>query len=135
MSKNRKPMIGSKYYLPEHTFKMVVEFCYSYAELKEKYVSELGTKAQHLDGMPHGTDTTDPTYVSAERNTRTLAKIKLIEDTVMDCVGEVLYFPMLRTVTDKSCTWDTVQRAGAPLNRNEWILLKRMIHYEVAKKL
>ena len=150
MPHGRLPKPGAKWYLPEETFRMVQHFCRSYKEIK-KNVKELNDEidriglmsGQNLDGMPHGTDITDPTSSQAikrqeleHKRDAELNKITIIERAVQRSDPGGLGPWLFMAVTDKNMTCICLQtKYGMPCEKNAFSLLRREIYWRVAQEL
>lgn len=136
MGHNKAPKPGSKYYLPKYRYKTVVNFCFQYPELKDELRALDGFRSHAGDGMPHGSGTGDPTAASGERRAELSSKIDLIETTVKECVGGVLYPYMLRGVTDENCTYTYLRTVmSMPLSVNAYTKYRRKIYYTLSKRI
>ena len=51
-----------------------------------------------MDGMPHGTGTSDPVAVAAERRDRLLAKIQIVDDVAKMIGGGQWYAALIQNV-------------------------------------
>lgn len=131
----RAPKEGTPYYLPRGIFRNVVAFCLSYNDLKRQLKTFTGFHSARQDGMPRGSDLSDPTARDGERLAKIEAKIDIIENAVLRCSGKVLYQYMLLSVTDEGCSWAKLEAQGIPMNRKAWAQLRRKIYYEVAKEI
>lgn len=130
MPRNRIPKRSSKWYLPKYEYRMVVNFCLSYYSVRERLAGLGGIRAQALDGMPHGTDTSDPTAREALQKIRLQEKIALIEGTVREVAGDYLYQPMLAAITRDDITIDQIlARYRVPMGRNQFLELRRKIYF------
>lgn len=149
MPSGRLPNKGSKWYLPKHTYMMVQHFCLSYYEL-QKDVIELSDEidriglvsGQALDGMPHGTDVTDPTERQAirrkelidKRNAK-LTKIRIIERAV-ERTAFTGRKELLWAVTNKNMTYERLRSLhGCPYGKNQFGRLKQQVYWRIAQEL
>lgn len=135
MPRNRCPKPGSKYYVPKQKFKTVVAFCLSYDELKAELKDLDGRHSKKQDGMPRGSETSDPTSKEAEARIKVENKIKLIEETVMECSGHVLYPFMMMAVTKEEIGWAWLEANQIPVHRTTYIELRRKIYFEMSKRI
>lgn len=135
MPHNRMPKPGAKYYLPKYTYKTVTNFCLQYQELKDELRALDGWHSGRNDGMPRGSNTSDPTYSDAVRRVEIAKKIKLIEDTVKECSG-YMYPMMIKGVTEETVTYAVLRDLyGLPLSHREYSLLRRKIYYKLSKRI
>ena len=136
MPHNRIPKPNSKYYLPKYEYRTVVNYCLSYWSTRERLASMGGIRAQALDGMPHGTDLRDPTQREALVRMWLHDKIELIETTVRDVAGDVLYEAMMASVTRDDITMEQIiARYSVPMGRKQFINLRRKVYWELAKHI
>lgn len=136
MPRNRVPKQSSPYYLPKYEYRMVVNFCLSYMDNKSRLANMGGVRAQVLDGMPHGTDLSDPTQREAFIRSWLQAKIDLVESTVRDVCGDTIYPAMLVAVTRENITIDQIMALyGVPMGRKQFIELRRKVYWTMSKSL
>lgn len=136
MPRNRIPKPSSKYYLPKYEYRTVVNFCLSYWSVRERLAGMGGVRAQPLDGMPHGTDLSDPTAREALIRGWLNDKIQLIEGTVREVCGDVLYQPMMMAVTKEDITIEQIlARYSVPMGKKQFINLRRRVYWELAKHI
>lgn len=136
MPRNRIPKPSSKYYLPKYEYRTVVNFCLSYWSVRERLAGMGGVRAQALDGMPHGTDLSDPTAREALIRGWLNDKIQLIEGTVREVCGDVLYHPMMMAVTKEDITIEQIlARYSVPMGKKQFINLRRRVYWELAKHI
>ena len=130
MPRNRIPKPSSKYYLPKYEYRTVVNFCLSYHSVRERLAGLGGIRAQALDGMPHGTDISDPTARDALVRARLSDQLHLIEGTVRDVCGDYLYRPMLMAITQDDITLEQIMaRYSVPMGRTQFINLRRKVYW------
>ena len=149
MPSGRLPSQKSKWYLPPNTYQMVQYMCLSYFEMQQKAMdiqAKLETigqiKGQCLDGMPHGTDITDPTERLAEEKLRldrelsgTLWKISLIEKAV-DKTTFSFRKQLLWAVTNRSMTYERLRGLhGMPVSKNIFGKMKQEVYWRIAQEL
>lgn len=135
MPHNRAPKEGADFYLPKYEYRTAVAFCFQYPELQRKLRNIDGFHNIVNDGMPHGTGTSDPTAYDAIKRAEIKAKIDIIEETVMETVGVVLYKWMILAVTDETMTYNRLRMAGIPLSKNLFSRMRRNIYYNVSKRI
>lgn len=155
MRHNRAPKPGSRYYLPKATYHFVVQFCLSYNEMKSRIntltvqLSEetvMGVSAYTMDGLPHGTGTSDPTAQEAtslletrERLERELDRLKhktaLIEHMTLQEVGKEMYPFVLEGITSEGATMARLQAKGMPVTQHVYADMRRKVYYAISKVL
>lgn len=136
MSHNRAPKPGSKWYLPYDTYKLVVSYCYAYHDMQRKLRDLDGWHAHEQDGMPRGTETSDPTFKEAERRLRLQEKIDVIEGAVID-TDPFLYDWLLEGVTKRGVTFQylKVKMQMPVVDKNQYSELRRQVYYRVAERI
>lgn len=76
----------------------LVAFCRQYPEKKAEAASLLGVGSQRLDGMPRGTDVSDPVGRAAERRESLLNDIALIEKCAMNVEGGKWFAALIQNI-------------------------------------
>ena len=61
-------------------YRELLHFCRQYPEWKTEANSLLGLRAVKMDGQPHGSGTSDPVAMAAEKRERLLAKIQIVDE-------------------------------------------------------
>ena len=141
MSHNRAPKPGSKWYLPFDTYKYVVNFCYAYGDMKQKYGDLDGQHAHQQDGMPRGTETSDPTSSEGMRRANLGQKISTIEKAVDTVVPESVYGKEMRLqlflgVTKRGITYTYLsKKLGMACTKNEYSELRRQVYWIIAERI
>jgi len=80
--------------------------------------------------MPHGTDTSDPTQREAMLRSWLTDKLVLIESTVREGCGDMLYQPMMLAITRDDVTIDQIMaRYSVPMGRVQFINLRRKVYW------
>lgn len=136
MSHNRAPKPGSKWYLPYDTYKYVVSYCYAYHDFKRQLQDLDGWHAHEQDGMPRGTEMSDPTPQEAMRRMRLEERINVIEDSIID-TDPFLYDWLLEGVTRRGVTFNYLKaKKGMPVvDKNQYSELRRQVYYRVAERI
>ena len=133
MKKTRPPKQKNKYYLPKHEYWMTVHFCMNYGEYKKQLAELDGQKALVLDGMPHGTETSDPTAVIAEKRAKLQGKIDIIENAIREVDASLYDYLLLGVTTDAS--YGYLSDLGMPCGKDYYIKRYREIYYKIAKEI
>ena len=150
----KPPKEGSAYYMPEQEFHTVVNFCQCYDgwKMRLRVIDETlhqleraraTVSAIQVDGMPHGTETGDPTGNEATRavsayndlqleRARVLVKIEIIETIVLKECGEVLYPYVLRGITKRE-PYYMLYADGMPLTEKEYGKMRRRVYFQIAR--
>lgn len=137
------PKIRSKlskknpYWLAPERFLEVYYFALQYPEWKTEYDASLGTRGMSYDGMPgstyrEGSETED----LAIRLSALSHKIDLITQTVHEAsVGYPGIEPyLLRGVTERGVTYNTLLHDGIPYNRNVYYNLRHKFYFKLSQK-
>lgn len=136
MPHNRSPKPGSKYYLPKYTYKTVVNFCLQYHELKDQLSIIDGFHSGSNDGMPHGTNTSDPVSSDAIKRAEIQGKIEIIESAVRENVTGVLQHYILMSITNENIGYQYLRtNYNIPLGQKQFSNLRRKVYFAVAKKI
>lgn len=133
MRKTRPPKETNKYYLPKHEYWMTVHFCMGYGDYKRQLAELDGQKGVAYDGMPHGTDVTDPTAEIAERRQKLQEKIDLIEETVRAVAPNIYEYMLLGVTTE--CNFEYLVSLGIPCGNNYYITRYREIYWRIAQEI
>ncbi len=131
------PKESGKYWLPKQRFLTVYHHCLQYPEWKDEYQalqSSIGISAVNYDGMPHGSGVGDPTSSEAIRLADLDAKMKLLEDTVMEVAPEI-YQWLLKGVTEDRPFYYLHDTMRMPLERDAYYERRRKFYYLMAHKL
>lgn len=137
------PKIRSKlskknpYWLAPEKFMEVYYFTLQYPEWKKEYESSLGTRGMSYDGMPgstyhEGSETED----LAIRLSALSHKIDLITHTAHEAsAGYPGIEPyLLRGVTERGVTYNTLLHDGIPYNRNVYYNLRHKFYFKLSQK-
>lgn len=121
--------------LSKHEFYTAYHFALQYKEWKDKYKSMEGLSAINMDGMPHGSNTSDPTSNRAIVMAELKKKIEIIEDTVRE-TDEALYCWILKGVTNENISFTYLQQImNIPCGKNMYYDRRRKFYYLLNKKL
>ena len=135
MSHNRSPKMGSKWYLPHDTYKYVVSFCYAYKDMKRRLKDLDGMHSHEQDGMPRGTDTSDPTAEEAMKRMKLQDNIDIIEHAVID-TDPFLYDWLLEGITKRNVSYSYLKaKKQIPCGKNTYSELRRQVYWRVAERI
>lgn len=136
MSHNRAPKPNSRWYLPYDTYKYVVSYCYAYNDFRQRLQDLDGWHSHEQDGMPRGTETSDPTSKEAMKRMRLEEKISAIEDAVID-TDPFLYDWLLEGVTRRGVTFTFLKtkKQMPVVDKNQYSELRRQVYYRVAERI
>lgn len=134
MPRNRIPKPSDEYYLERDDYLMTVHFCLAYNNNKRRLQTLGGVRAQALDGMPHGTDVSDPTQREALIRAWLQGKVDLVEHSVAEATNgiPVLYQPLLLAVTERKMTIDQIMaRYRVPMGKKQFLRMRRRVYFLV----
>lgn len=134
-----RPINEKKYGISKHAFVMTRAFCLQYPEWKQELAGTMDSvKSIQITDMPvaHG-NTNNPTEELAHRHVELMNKIELVEDTVMEAVGNnmTMYPYLLKYVTMEGSTYNQMQQAGMAFGKTLFYETRRKFYYLLAKKL
>lgn len=139
MSTKYRPEVSRKneYWISKHRYYEISHMCFQYKEWKDEYkaLSERGVSAVKYDGMPHGTNISDPTFEQAARMEALLSKMKLVEETAIEA-DPVLARYILTAVTDENVTYNYLQQVmKMPCGKNMYYRSRRKFYWLMSRKL
>ena len=141
MGHNRAPKQGSKWYLPYDTYRYVVDFCYAYGDMCRRLEDLDGKHSHAQDGMPRGSETSDPTYKEAVRRMKLSEKIRIIEDAVETAVpeeeyGKTMKYHLFLGVTKRGITYKYLYtKLGMPCGHTQFSELRRKVYWLIAERI
>ena len=103
---------------------------YNTKQKKDKLQSMSFISAVNIDGMPHGTNISNPTAMQGEVIAQLKHDIEIIERTAMETDAE-FYEYILENVT-KGISWEYLD---VPLSRRSFYYLRRKYFYLLSKKI
>lgn len=125
----------------KHAFLSAYHFALQYPEWKRQYADTIGSsvKAVDPDGMPHGSETGDPTPRIAMRASVLRSNIDLIENTSL-IAGESIAEYILYAVTNEGVTYrylagERCKLGRIPCGRNEYYQRRRLFYYLLSKRM
>lgn len=128
--RDKEPSIKNKYYLPRSLYRRILSVVRDYdRRYEERDIILYGSK-KNDDGMPHGTDITNPTENSA-------LKIMLIDDEInaVDNALKVIPVEYRLHIFDNVRYGKKYNDYDCPACRNTWSKWRVRFLYEVAKNL
>ena len=135
MPRGRFPKPGSDWYLPPETYQMAQHFCLSYKEIEQEIMKLNSLRSPNLDGMPHGTNVSDPTPSEAIRKAELEKKLYIITESVNETTVTGRWW-LFRAVTMKHMSFERLKQIhGCPFGKNQFGKLKREVYWRVAQKL
>lgn len=129
-------------YVEKHAFLSAYHFALQYPKWKRQYAESVGAviKAVAYDGMPHGTETGDPTARIAMRTDILSGNIALIENIALTA-GRDLAEYILYAVTNEGVSYNYLrcgrckELAPIPCGKNEYYQMRRLFYYLLSKKM
>lgn len=76
----------------------LLHFCRQYPEWKAEANSLLGIRAIKADGLPHGSGTSDPVAMAAEKRERLLTKIAIVDECAKGIGGGEWYAAIIQNI-------------------------------------
>ena len=134
---NVRPLNKKKYGISKHAFGTAYSYCLQYPEWKEEMNNIAMIKSPQITGMPGAHGGSDPTAEKAQRWAELLGKMRKVEETVREAVGdsESLYDYMLEYVTTEGATFQNIKQKGVPCERTYFYEIRRKFYYLMAKKI
>lgn len=132
---------NNPWYIDKYAFRTAYYFALQYTSWKLQYADTIGSaiKAVDTDGMPHGSETGDPTSRIAMRSSVLRSNIDLIESTALIAGEEltefILYAVTNEGVTYKYLTGGRCKLGRIPCGRNEYYQRRRMFYYLLSKRM
>lgn len=123
-----------KYDISPKRYKELCGFCEQYPEWKEALKRMgVGIKAQAMDGMPHGTGTSDPTALIALRRSEIEERINLIERVAAEADKEFAK-QIILNVCYEMPYYQLNMSHGLHISRNSFYNRRRKFFYLLSKK-
>lgn len=119
-----------EYTISKNRYRELKYFCLQYKEKKDKLQSMSFISAVNIDGMPHGTNISNPTAIQGEVIAQLKHDIEIIERTAMETDAE-FYQYILDNIT-KGISWEYLD---VPLSRRSFYYLRRKYFYLLSKKV
>lgn len=133
----RIPTLKSQYYLPKQEYLTLRHFCYQYPEWHDRRKALLleGVRAVNCDGMPHGSNTMDPTESAGIKIAMLDRNIRAVEETAAEAGGE-LYKWLLKGVTDENATYAYLKQVmKIPCGKNLYYRRRQMFYWRLSQKM
>ena len=126
---------NNKWWISKHRFLELYHYCLQYKEWKDEYESLDGKKSINYDGMPHGTNTGDPTYDLAVRRVELKNKIQMVQMTSHE-TDIALQKYILEGVTNENATFEYLYfKMGMPCSRNTYYERRKKFYWLLDKHL
>lgn len=134
---NVRPLNKKKYRISKHAFGTAYSYCLQYPEWKEELNNMAMLKSPQITGMPGAHGGSDPTAEMAQRQAELLEKMRKVEGTVRESIGdyERMYDYMLDYVTTEGATFGWIKQKGIPCERTFFYEIRRKFYYLMAKKI
>lgn len=101
----------NKYWISKHRFYELSHYCMQYNEWKDEYktLATQSIKGVAYDGMPHGTDVSNPTETIGMRMVELKNKMEVIEKTAEE-TDPILAKYILKAVTNEDVTFNYLKQ-------------------------
>lgn len=129
--------VKNKYWISKHRYYEISHMCYQYSEWKDEYkaLSDHTISAVNYDGMPHGTNISDPTFSHAAKLDALKRKIVLVEETAREA-DPVLAKYILKAVTNDGITYNYLRQVmGIPCGKNMYYNARRKFYWLISQKV
>lgn len=139
MSTNYRANISkkNKYWISKHRFYEIQHMCYQYQEWKDEYetLSNMTVSAVEFDGMPHGTNISDPTGNTGQRLSELSAKIALVEEVAQEADPALAKY-ILKAVTDENVTFNYLQQyMNIPCGKDMYYNKRRRFYWLMSRRI
>ena len=114
-------------------YRELLHFCRQYPEWKTEANSMVGVRAIKMDGMPHGSGTSDPVAVAAEKRERLLAKIDIVDECAK-AIGEGAWFAAIIQNVCIGRPYEQMDRALMPTSDKNAYFRRRREFFELLNK-
>ena len=135
---NVRPLNEKKYGISKHAFNTAYSYCLQYNDWVDELKTRLNTlKSPQITGMPGSHSGKDATQELAERRAELTERMKKVEDTVREAVGEdtELYSYLLKYVTTEGATFRMMSQQGIPCERTMFYRIRRRFYFLMAQKI
>lgn len=126
----------NKYWISKHRFLEISHHCMQYNEWKDEYrklEDQLLPKGVDYDGMPHGTDTSNPTESIGARMAELKTKIETVEQVAKETDPEIAEY-ILKAVTNEDITFNYLKQfMGIPCERDMYYDRRRKFYWLMSK--
>ena len=124
--------LKKKYGLPLTRYRELYYHCLQYPAWKVELDNITEIKAVTIDGMPHGTQTSDPVSELAIRRERLRDKISLIERTAKEAGGDIHEAILIASTT--GATFDQLKKRGVLFAERDCFYQRRRMFYWLLDK-
>lgn len=122
-----------KYKLPDYRFRELRNACLQYPEWKAKVAERTVLSAVDMDGLPHGTNISDPTALSAAACEIEIRKIQIVNKCIRLCCNDAtLQNAVLKAVTTPNVTFNWLKMHGYLYHeRDAYYLARARFYFEL----
>lgn len=127
----------NKYWISKHRFYEIQHMCYQYQEWKDEYrtLSEQTVSGVNYDGMPHGSNVSDPTGNTGERLVELAKKIALVEEVAVEADPSLAKY-ILKAVTDENVTFNYLQQVmNIPCGKDMYYSKRRRFYWLMSRRM
>ena len=119
--------------ISQDRYQELLHFCRQYPEWKAEANSLLGIRAIRADGLPHGSNTSDPVALAAERREHLIEKITIVDDCARALAGGEWYAAIIQTVCIGK-SYEQMDRALMPTSDKNAYFKKRREFFDLLNK-
>lgn len=127
--KRQRDLSLDDYGISKNAYRELKYFCLQYGEKKQQLSALRGLSAVTYSGMPHGTGTSNPTQLKAEKTDRLLKDINLIEQSAIEA-DDGIYQSLIANVTTGASYYDLI----VPCDKNTFYSKRRKMFHILALK-
>ena len=127
----------NKYWISKHRYYEIAHHCMQYKEWKDEYAAleEQGIKATAYDGMPHGTNISDPTALKGIRKAILKDKIDVVEQAAHEA-EPALYKYILVAVTNEGISFNYLKMVmGIPCEKDMYYDRRRKFYWLMSQRI
>lgn len=127
----------NKYWISKHRFYEIEHHCLQYKEWKDEYLalSTQGIKGVDYDGMPHGTNVSNPTENVGMRMAMLKDKIDLVEKTAEEADPSLAKY-ILKAVTNEGISFNYLKMVmGIPCEKDMYYNRRRKFYWLMSQRM
>ena len=114
-------------------YRELLHFCRQYPEWKTEANSLLGIRAIKADGLPHGSGTSDPVAVAAEKREKLIEKIAMVDECAKAIDNGDWYASIIQNVCIGR-SYEQMYRALMPTSNKNAYFKKRAEFFSLLDK-
>lgn len=114
-------------------YKELEHFCKDYPNWMAEANSLLGIRATRNDGMPHGSGTSDPVVMAAERREKLLAKMAIVEECLRS-IGDGKWYAAMYQHVCLGKKYEMIPKTIMPTSDSNTFYRQRRNFYDMLDK-